>query len=247
MSFIRVSCKTQAKEYLKNNYFKALAAAVILGMLGGSMNGSLHFSSYSSFDRSDALYLPSFSNGLATNNFSEPLAFFGIFSAITLFIVLFAFIFQIFIGGPAMIGGAKFFLSDSEEISILFSGFKQDFSRCAKTAFLSYGKIILGTFLFIIPGIIFAYELRFVPYILAENPEMTTSEVMAESKKLTDGIKADLWIMDLSFLGWIILGSLFFGIGQIFVAPYIEKSFANVYKQVAHKDDEYLTNGLITE
>ena len=54
---------------------------------------------------------------------------------------------------------------------------------------------------------------------------------------MTDGHKWNMFVLDLSFIGWHILGALFFGIGGIFVIPYEEASFARLYNIISGSDD----------
>ena len=48
------------------------------------------------------------------------------------------------------------------------------------------------------------------------------------SKQMMTGQKADLFILDLFFLGWIILGLICCGIGILFVLPYPQSTKAEV-------------------
>ena len=83
--------------------------------------------------------------------------------------------------------------------------------------------------LFIIPGIIKSYEYTCVPYILAEHPEMDYREVLDRSVAMTDGHKFDIFVLALSFIGWNLLGTLLFGIGTLFVIPYIQLTNGEMY------------------
>ncbi|MBQ7158162.1 MAG: DUF975 family protein [Treponema sp.] len=89
--------------------------------------------------------------------------------------------------------------------------------------------VFLWSLLFIIPGIIksIAYSQMF--FILAENPGIGVRKAMQISKVITQGHKGDLFIMGLSFLGWLILCTLTLGIGLLWLCPYVELSFANAY------------------
>ena len=68
-----------------------------------------------------------------------------------------------------------------------------------------------------------------VPYILSENPEMKPMEAMRLSKEMMDGHKFNTWVLELSFLGWILLGLLACCIGTWFVQPYYDATFAELY------------------
>ena len=96
-------------------------------------------------------------------------------------------------------------------------------------------KIMLWLLLLVVPGIIKAYEYSMIPYLLAENPSLSASEAFSLSKQMTTGQKMDLFVLDLSFLGWIILGAICCGIGLLFVQPYPEATKAEVYLILKHR------------
>ena len=100
--------------------------------------------------------------------------------------------------------------------------------------------ITLWTLLFIIPGIIKGYEYRMIPYILAENPTISTKEAFALSKQMMDGEKLNAWILDLSFIGWNILSAFTCCILAIFyVAPYQNLTNAQLYSVLKNKVSGY--------
>ena len=71
-------------------------------------------------------------------------------------------------------------------------------------------------------------------------PNITTDEAFSLSKQMTTGQKMDLFVLDLSFLGWYFLGFLCFGIGALFVQPYDVAAFTEVYlilKESVKKDE----------
>ena len=72
-----------------------------------------------------------------------------------------------------------------------------------------------------IPGIVAAYRYRFAMLNLCENPEIGVMEALSMSKAQTLGFKWQLFVLDLSFIGWNILVGLTLGILDIWVAPYI--------------------------
>lgn len=71
-----------------------------------------------------------------------------------------------------------------------------------------YVFVFLWSMLFVIPGIVAAYRYRFALYDLYENPGMGIMEALDMSKRQTRGYKAQLVLLDLSYLGWILLASL---------------------------------------
>lgn len=68
--------------------------------------------------------------------------------------------------------------------------------------------IMLWSMLFIVPGIVAAYRYQFALYNLCENPGIGVMEALDMSKRQTLGYKAQLFTLDLSFLGWMLLARL---------------------------------------
>ncbi len=92
--------------------------------------------------------------------------------------------------------------------------------------------IWLWTLLFIIPGIVAAYRYRMAVYILLEHPECSALECIRESKRLMQGHKGELFVLDLSFIGWAILCMIPFV--TLWVSPYME--LTNVWFYISLAD-----------
>lgn len=88
----------------------------------------------------------------------------------------------------------------------------------------------LWSLLLVVPGIIKGLSYSQAPYILAENPQMDIMECIDASKQIMDGHKMDLFLLQLSFIGWFFLCSLTFGIALIYVNPYYNATVANFYE-----------------
>lgn len=160
---------------------------------------------------------------------------------------IFGILYTIFIGNVIVVGKSRYFIKNHDvnpEFGEIFSGFKGNYLNVVKIMFLMNLKILLWLFLFIVPGFIKAYEYSMIPYLLAENPNITTDEAFSLSKQMTTGQKMDLFVLDLSFLGWIILGLICCGIGILFVLPYPEATNAEVYLNLKEsvKKDECVTD-----
>ena len=97
--------------------------------------------------------------------------------------------------------------------------------------------IWLWSLLFVIPGIVKAYAYRLAPYIAIDRPELSVNDCITESRRLMDGYKMQAFLLDLSFLGWLILGSLACGVGAAFVYPYMFSAQANFYLALIEKDE----------
>lgn len=96
------------------------------------------------------------------------------------------------------------------------------------TAFFTF----LWSLLLYIPGIIKAISYSMAPYILAENPELTARQALNLSKEITYGHKMELFVLGLSFIGWLLLGAVTCGLALIYVAPYMEATYANFYNTI---------------
>lgn len=91
--------------------------------------------------------------------------------------------------------------------------------------------IFLWSLLFLIPGIIAGYRYRFAMLNLCENPEIGVMEAIRMSKAQTTGYKWQLFVLDLSFLGWIILVGLTAGILGIWVTPWMQQTLVGYFHQ----------------
>ena len=85
-----------------------------------------------------------------------------------------------------------------------------------------FAMVLLYTLLLIIPGMIKALGYSLVPYILANDSNMGSDEVLKLSEKMMKGHKMDLFIFSLSFIGWHLLAIFTLGILEIWIIPYQE-------------------------
>ena len=92
--------------------------------------------------------------------------------------------------------------------------------------------IFLWSLLFIIPGIIASYRYSMVPFILADNPNMSAGDAIDESKYLMHGNKWRLFCLQFSFFGWDVLCALTFGILSIWIVPYKHAALAAFYRSI---------------
>lgn len=139
------------------------------------------------------------------------------------------------LGGVLQLGYARFLLHQHDgkptEFNDLFSqfdrfgtGFAQHFLRSLYT--------LLWSFLLIIPGIIAALSYAMTPFILEEHPELTANEAIRRSKELMRGHKTDLFILELTFIGWSLLCILTLNLGHIALNPYKNAAYAVFYREI---------------
>lgn len=115
------------------------------------------------------------------------------------------------------------------QISDLFSKYNM---RIFTTMTIYYIYVILWSLLLLIPGIIKSYSYALTPYILHDNPEIKNNEAIELSMKMMEGHKMQMFLLDLSFLGWVLLAILTFGIGMFWVVPYIDTTKAAFYEDL---------------
>ena len=93
--------------------------------------------------------------------------------------------------------------------------------------------IFLWSLLFVIPGIIKTFSYSMSPYILIDNPVMTAGEARRKSMEIMKGNKWKLFCLQFSFIGWILLSILTFGILFLWVIPAMEMSKIAFYKEIS--------------
>lgn len=220
--------RSRARANLAGNWGVSIAVAVVAVLLGGLITGVSFFPEMKydfPLDRFPALaqYVESWNRGLEIGSlkFNFRSGIFG-FAAFL-------------IGGVIQIGYADFLLKQHDgqnaNFSDLFSKF-DFFGTGFAQRFLRSLYVFLWSLLFVIPGIMKEYSYAMTPFILAENPGMSASQAIRLSEDLMDGYKSDLFILDLSFIGWDLLAVLTLNLGHIALNPYKNAAYAAFYRQI---------------
>lgn len=230
MSWTRAELKIRAKAAVKMYYWKMVLVAFILSMIGGGASG---VGSRSASDNSAGSGASSMFEGI-----NMQVAMIAVI--IVLVVVVIALALSVFVFNVLEVGCRGFFsrsMTEDPELGLIADGFTQNYWNCVKTQFLKSLFIGLWSLLFVIPGVIKAYEYRMVPYLLAEHPEMSSGEIFARSKEMMQGNKWDTFVLDISFVGWVLLSGITLGILYIFwVGPYIAATDAALYHRISGKD-----------
>lgn len=155
-------------------------------------------------------------------------------------------ILSLFIVYPLQLGFYILFLNLIQngkplDVESLFSAFNKKFYwKSISVLLLSAIYTILWSLLLIIPGIIKSYSYRLAPYIIIENPELSSDMAIEKSMKMMKGHKMDLFLIDLGYTAWAIFGGILtLGIGLLWIAPYYNAVNAKFYMEVK---DEYGLN-----
>jgi uncharacterized membrane protein len=139
-------------------------------------------------------------------------------------------------------------LIDREEASIntMFSYFPH--WKTVTIAHLLQGLyIFLWSLLFVIPGIVASFSYAMTGYILAEHPELSASEAIERSKEMMEGNRWRLFCLEISFLGWGLLAALTLGIGNLWLRPYVQASYAAFYREVSGTECYYTASEPVME
>ena len=105
--------------------------------------------------------------------------------------------------------------------------------------------IILWSLLLIVPGIIAAYRYRLAIYLLFDHPEYSPLECIRISKKLMQGRKMELFMLDLSTIGWRLLGLI--PLTNLYISPYLNITYCNYYNAVRSMHSEIPLPAWISE
>ena len=214
----RAELKARAKVALAQNYWKLVLVGAIASIVGSGHNSSVEFN-FSEETSGDIL------SSLGT---MLPVIF-GVASAG----IIVAFLISFFVLNPIEVGTKRFFLkslTEDTEIKELLFAFDHGYKNVVKVLFKRDIKVILWSLLFIIPGIVKSYEYRMIPYLLAENPELTEEDAFRYSRQMMYEQKLETFVLDLSFIGWDLLSGITVGIvGLFYVQPYANLTNAALY------------------
>lgn len=160
----------------------------------------------------------------------------GGLTVILLFVLVFA-VAYLFLGSIVGVGYAQFNLElvdrqKKPEIGTMFGHFR-NWRTAVAAGFLRGLYVFLWSLLFIIPGIVAGYSYAMTNYILAEHPELTASEAIAQSKQIMYGNRWRLFCLQFSFIGWELLCALTLGIGNLWLLPYKQAAEAAFYREVS--------------
>ncbi|OUS69564.1 hypothetical protein B1748_30830 [Paenibacillus sp. MY03] len=254
----RTELKQRAKDVLRTTYWKAFLVSIILLFVGGGGGGfgaNLNlgsgdwgdlresFSSVDSGYSEDDLFVEEdiidsfvYNDDFGTSSGIE-WGFWGPFIIIMIIVfivvLLFALAFRIFLLSPLEVGSRRYFKQAAEQDANLnnlgYAFGKGRYVDIIKSMFWRGLLNFLWYLLLIIPGIIKSYAYSLVPYILADNPNIGYRRAVQLSNQMTRGHKFRIFVLDLSFIGWFLLGLLALFVGYLFVLPYYNATKAELY------------------
>ena len=218
--------RKKAWESLKGKYWMAFAVIIVTGLIASVGNSFVSFGK----DLSEVL-------GMVDPAEMDSTMILGalVLNGVVIVSAIIGAIFSIFVTNAITVGVSNYFIKNTDSkpsFADAFSGFKVKYGRNIGTLLLVGIKTVLWTILFIIPGIIKSYEYAIIPYILADDPEISSKEAFKKAKQMMNGNKWRLFKLQFSFIGWFILCVLTFGIGTFFLIPYENAAIAEFYVEL---------------
>lgn len=212
--------KKRALEALKGNWGLSVLTGLVATILAGDYLYGANANFSSSYNNADY-------------GFGYPSIFeSGIFQFLAGFAIVYA-ILLLCVKGVTELGYVRFNLNLLRGENPQFTDLFGYYSKLGKGILLVIIRgvfVFLWSLLFVIPGIVAVYRYAMMPYILAENPDMSVMDAMRKSKEMMYGNKWRLFCLHFSFIGWTLLAALTCGIGMLWIAPYMSAAEAAFYE-----------------
>ena len=225
MNWNRAGLKNMARTALRGNYWTTVLVAFIIMLPGGYRTVMTMREGY------DAYWYANY----------------GTIMTVTAGGGTISLLLRLFLFNPLGVGCQRFFVEDLYKpvtLDYLKAGFTPNYLNVVLTLAVRDLFIFLWSLLFIIPGIIKAYEYRMVDYLLADYPDMPYKEALDRSRQMMDGEKMNAFMLDLSFFGWYLTAFFTLGLSIVFyVNPYQNLTNAALYAALQDKMQKLYGNG----
>lgn len=123
------------------------------------------------------------------------------------------------------------------EIKDLFTPISTDFGQTFLLGLMTGIFVFLWSLLLVVPGIIAAYSYEMAFNIKIDHPELDWYSCIKASKRMTKGHKWELFVLDLSFIGWAFVGVLCLGVGTLWVAAYQQAARTQFYEALVAEEN----------
>ena len=236
MNIERAKLKIRAKEIMRSSEPGVVSVGfvyILLGVLFSVLSTGVLGSNISPSDYSQIMeHIRSGNLEFAVvymQRFLPPASAYAVKSALDL-------VFQI-----VSVGFIIFLINTIRRTAPCYGNLLDGFGMIFRVIFLYFMEglfIFLWCLLLVVPGIIAAYRYRQAIYLLIDHPEMTVLDCIRESKEMMRGKKWELFVLDLSFLGWSLLAMMpvIGWASQVWSIPYMEMTYALYYETLCGKD-----------
>ncbi len=144
-----------------------------------------------------------------------------------------------FLGGTVELGYVRFLLDQHDGRELRFETLFSQFYRLGQGFVLHLLRgvyILCWSLLFIIPGIVKTYSYAMASFLMAEDPDLSPNDAITLSRRLMDGHKGELFILDLTFIGWSLLAALTLNLGNLALNPYKSAARTVFYRELVGKN-----------
>ncbi len=126
---------------------------------------------------------------------------------------------------------------DEIDVSQIFDGFK-DYMRATVAWIICTVFTFLWSLLLIVPGIIKSLSYSMTYFIMLEDPNIAPNDARKKSMQMMEGHKWQLFCLQISFIGWILLSILTLGILLLWINPFIDVAMAEFYNKLKNPNEE---------
>ncbi|MCL1802835.1 MAG: DUF975 family protein [Eubacteriaceae bacterium] len=116
-----------------------------------------------------------------------------------------------------------------------FRAFRSKWLTAALVGCLTEILISIGLAFLIVPGIYLLLGFSMTLILVADRHTTNVLEILAESLKLMRGYMLDMFVFVLSFFGWALLAGITFGLGAIWLIPYMSVANVLYYEELRNK------------
>ena len=229
--------KRKGLQAFKANYWRCVIAAVLLVLLLGGVAAAGTNSTQEAMDEAEVTVseaeIEEIFNGMPAEE-AEALAILLLSACAVIAVV--GVVLRIFVFNPLKVGCYRFFNKNAVDSAASLGVIKEGFGaygHTLATLFLMDLFVFLCSILLIIPGVVKAYSYRLVPYIIKDNPELSAMGALRRSEEMMKGNRWKAFLLDLSFIGWFLLGVITCGVGFVFwESPYHHSANAVFYHEL---------------
>ncbi|MCL1802836.1 MAG: DUF975 family protein [Eubacteriaceae bacterium] len=116
-----------------------------------------------------------------------------------------------------------------------FRAIRSKYLTAALIGCLTEVLIPIGLAFLIVPGIYLLLGFSMALILVADRHTTNVLEILAESLKLMRGYMLDMFVFMLSFSGWALLAGITFGLGAIWLIPYMSVATVLYYEELRNK------------
>lgn len=229
----RVALKLEVKNQVKGNRWVLLKPIIIAGVITYVLSWIISsIIPTIMFDSNSSMVVTSSTSGLTIALIS---------------VILITSLIPLVVSAPLQMGVNMYYSDYNKEnyadINTIFKPFKYTIKIFVTMVFVSV-LILVGSLLFIIPGILLSLAFTSISYTYMKHPELGVMDMVSTSWRMMKGHKFEYLVLELSFMGWVILSIFTCGILSFWLTPYYRMTLVRYFEEI---DDEYFGSDQVDE